>query len=143
MSKYEAQELILGTRDSYNRTDEDATMLRMKDEQLLAAYNVQHTTSHQYIVNYTLASNGSDSPTLIPHLEKMAERFEGIEKNKVQEKVQESDKEKSLCGDAGYGSEENYAYLEKNGIAAYVKYPLWYQEQTGELATKKNKKVQT
>ena len=45
LSKYEAQELILGTRNSYNRTDEDATMLRMKDEQLLAAYNVQPVIS--------------------------------------------------------------------------------------------------
>jgi hypothetical protein len=42
----------------------------------------------------------------------------------------------SNCADAGYGSEENYVKLEELGIAAYVKYPLWHQEVTGELAKK-------
>ena len=49
--KYEEQEAILGKRNSYNKTDEDATMLRMKDERLLPAYNVEHSTSNQYVVN--------------------------------------------------------------------------------------------
>jgi transposase len=124
--KYEDQEAILGTRNSYSKTDEDATMLRMKDERLLPAYNVEHTTSQQYVTNYTIAQNASDSVTLIPHLEKMAERFEGITELK----------DTALCADAGYGSEENYAYLEGHGMIAYVKYPMWYQEQTGELAKK-------
>ena len=124
--KYEAQESILGNRNSYNKTDEDATMLRMKDERLLPAYNVEHTTSQQYVTNYTIAQNASDSPTLIPHIEKMAERFEGLADLK----------DTALGADAGYGSEENYAYLEGRGMIAYVKYPMWYQEQTGELAKK-------
>lgn len=127
LKKYEQQEKILGQRNSYSKTDEDATMLRMKDEQLLPGYNVQHSTSNQYIVNYTIAQNASDSPTLIPHLDKMEQRFEGIERPGLM----------SLGADAGYGSEENYADLEKRGILAYVKYPLWYQEHTGELAKKK------
>lgn len=124
--KYEDQEDILNKRNSYSKTDEDATMLRMKDERLLPAYNVEHTTSHQYVTNYTIEQTASDSVTLIPHIEKMAERFEGITELK----------DTALCGDAGYGSEENYAYLEGQGMIAYVKYPLWYQEQTGELAKK-------
>ena len=132
LMKYESQEAILGGRNSYNRTDEDATMLRMKDERLLPGYNVQHTTTHQYIVNYTIAQNASDSPTLIPHLEKMTERFEGLD---IKEAINEPES-RTLGADAGYGSEENYAYLEKKGIIAYVKYPLWYQEQTGELSKK-------
>ena len=124
--KYEAQEAVLEKRNSYSKTDEDATMLRMKDERLLPGYNVEHTTSQQYVVNYTIAQNASDSPTLISHIEKMAVRFEGISALKGA----------SLGGDAGYGSEENYAFLEGQGILAYVKYPMWYQEQTGELAKK-------
>lgn len=127
LKKYEEQEKILGKRNSYARTDEDATMLRMKDDRLLPAYNVQHTTSNQYIVNYTIAQNASDSPTLIPHLDKLEERLEGIEKPL----------ELNLCADAGYGSEENYADLERRQIVAYVKYPLWYQEESGALAKKK------
>jgi transposase len=125
--KYEDQERILGARNSYSKTDEDATMLRMKDDRLLPGYNVQHSTSGQYIVNYTLAHNASDSPTLIPHLDKMEERFEGLE---LPANI-------DFTGDAGYGSEENYADLELRAMNAYVKYPLWYQEQTGELLKKK------
>lgn len=125
--KYEDQEAILEERNSYSQTDPDATMLRMKDNRLLPGYNVQHTTSNQYIVNYTIAQNGSDSPTLPVHLDKMEVRFEGLEKPE----------EISLGADAGYGSEENYADLERRGIEAYVKYPLWYQEESGELAKKR------
>jgi len=125
--KYEEQERILGQRNSYSKTDVDATMLRMKDDRLLPGYNVQHSTSKQYIVNYTLAQNGSDSPTLIPHLDKMKGRFEGL---KLPVNI-------DFTADAGYGSEENYAALELGGMNAYVKYPLWYQEQTGELLKKK------
>jgi transposase len=125
--KYEEQERILGERNSYSKTDEDATMLRMKDDRLLPGYNVQHTTSKQYIVNYTLAHNASDSPTLIPHLDKMEERFESLE---LPANI-------DFTGDAGYGSEENYAALEERGMNAYVKYSLWYQEKTGELLKKK------
>jgi transposase len=124
--KYEQQEAVLGERNSYSKTDPDATMLRMKDDRLLPGYNVQHTTSNQYIVNYTIAQNGSDSPTLSVHLDKMEVRFEGLDKPE----------EISLGADAGYGSEENYADLERRGIEAYVKYPLWYQEESGELAKK-------
>lgn len=126
MEKYEAQEKIMGTRNSYNKTDVDSTMLRMKDERLLPGYNVQHTTTNQYVVNYTIAQNASDSPTLIPHLNKMDERFEGLE---IPKKI-------PMVTDAGYGSEENYAELEKRKIPAYVKYALWHQEITGELAKK-------
>jgi transposase len=125
--KYEDQETILGERNSYSQTDTDATMLRMKNERLLPGYNVQHTTSNQYIVNYTIAQNGSDSPTLPIHLDKMEVRFEGLDRPE----------EISLGADAGYGSEENYADLEHRGIEAYVKYPLWYQEESGQLAKKR------
>jgi transposase len=125
LQKYEEQERILGSRNSYGKTDEDSTMLRMKDDQLLPAYNVQHTTQNQYILNYTIAQTGSDSPTLPTHLDKLAERLAHIGQDL---------EGKNGVMDAGYGSEENYADMEKRGVNAYVKYPLWYQEVTGELA---------
>lgn len=127
LKKYEHHEEVLGDRNSYAKTDVDATMLRMKNDQLLPGYNVQQTTSNQYIVNFTIEQNAADSITFIPHMEKMEERSQGIER---EEKT-------ILTADAGYGSEENYAYLEKQSIDAYVKYPMWYQELTGELAKKK------
>ena len=127
IEKYEQQEAILDGRNSYNKTDNDATMLRMKDEQLLAAYNVQHSTDNQYVTNYTVGQTASDSPTLPGHLDKFEQRLEGIAKPEQQ----------NVVSDAGYGSEENYADLEKRGLAAYVKYPLFYQEQTGEILKSK------
>lgn len=126
VKKYEAQEAILGSRNSYSKTDHDAVAMRMKDDRLRAAYNVQHSTNNQFVVNYTISQNASDNPTLIAHLEKAKERFEGIT----------STGEVKITADAGYGSEENYAYLEGGGMIAYVKYPLWFQERTGELAKK-------
>ncbi len=123
--KYEQQEQILGSRNSYSRTDEDATALRMKDERLLPGYNVQITTSDQFIVHASLHPNGSDSPTLIPHFEELNQRVMGL--------VTDSWKI-SYTADAGYGSEENYAFLQAKGHTAYVKYPSWYREVSGQLA---------
>jgi transposase len=127
VEKYEQQERILDGRNSYNQTDRDATMLRMKDEQLLPAYNVQHSTNNQYVTNYTVGQTASDSPTMPEHLDKLEQRLEGIAKPGQQ----------NVVSDGGYGSEENYADLERRGMVAYVKYPLFYQEQTGEILKSK------
>jgi transposase len=127
LKKYERQELLFNGRNSYSQTDPDATALRMKDERLLPGYNVQHTTDHQYIVNWTVAQCASDSPALPAHLDKMGERRQGLPVPDAH----------NLGADAGYGSEENYAELEKRGINAYVKYPLFDQEQSGELLKKR------
>jgi hypothetical protein len=35
-----------------------------------------------------------------------------------------------LVADAGYGSEENYEYLEEKGVEAYVKFNNFHKEQT-------------
>lgn len=127
LAKYEDQEQLLADRNSYSKTDKDATALRMKDERLLAGYNVQITTSDQYIINATMHQNGSDSPTLKPHVEKLEERVVDLVP---------SNWGPDYTADAGYGSEENYDLLQAKGYTAYVKYPLWYQEQSGQLAKK-------
>jgi transposase len=128
LQKYEDQEKVLAGRNSYSQTDEDATALRMKDDQLKPGYNVQITSSEQFIVNVTMHQNASDSVTLIPHVEQLKKRTEGLVPPVWQV---------SLTADAAYGSEENYAYLEKENVKAYIKYQLWYQEITGELSKKK------
>ena len=131
LEKYEHQEEDLAGRNSYGNTDKDATGMRMKDEQLGAGYNTQITTTNQYIVNATIHTNGSDSPTLQPHLEKMEERFEGIVGQ---------DWNPTLTADAGYGSEENYELLKRKDIKGFVKYPLWFKEKKGILAKDKYRK---
>lgn len=127
LDRYEQQEQLLNGRNSFSRTDVDATVMRMKDERLLPGYNIQHSTNNQFIVNYTVEQNASDSVTLGAHLDKMEERFDGLPVPEQQH----------LCADAGYGSEENYADLEERNITAYVKYALFFQEQSGKLAKRK------
>ena len=49
--KYEVQEEILAGRNSYSKTDTDATFMRMKDDTLLPAYNVMISTENQFVLN--------------------------------------------------------------------------------------------
>lgn len=127
LDKYEEQEKILAGRNSYSKTDEDATALRMKDDRLLPGYNAQITTSDQFIVNATIHQNASDSPTFPIHLEQLEKRVAHLV---------EPHWSMDCTTDAGYGSEENYELLHSKGHQAYVKYPLWHQEVSGQLKKK-------
>lgn len=111
LDKYEKYESILGERNSFSKTDKDATFMRMKEDhmkngQLKAAYNVQIGTENQFILNYSIHQNPADTTTLIPHFEEMKEEM----------KEEIDTKPKNVIADAGYGSEENYEYLKKEGI---------------------------
>ena len=118
--KYESQEVILGKRNSYSKTDKDATFMRMKEDhmlngQLKPGYNVQIGTSDQFILGYSIHQKPGDSTLLIPHLEWIKQRFGKLPG--------------AVTADAGYGSEENYAWLEDQGIMGYVKYNNFHWEQ--------------
>jgi transposase len=124
IEKYEKQEAILKGRNSYSKTDPDATFMRMKEDhmrngQLKPAYNTQISTENQIIIHYTIHQNPTDTKTLKPHLENMEETF-------GKESLQDL---KEITADAGYGSEENYEYLEQKGLTAYVKYNTFEKEQ--------------
>ena len=41
----------------------------------------------------------------------------------------------TLVADAGYGSEENYEYLENNNVEAFVKYQYFHKEQSKKWRT--------
>lgn len=121
-AEYEQKLAILEERNSYSKSDNDATFMRMKDDvmqngQLKAGYNVQISTNQQYIVNYGIFQNPSDSTTLPKHLDEFERKY-----NQVPELV---------CTDAGYGSEENYQHAENKGIKAIYKYNYFHQEQRG------------
>ncbi len=121
LDKYQAQEKILDGRNSYSKTDTDATFMRMKDDhmkngQLKAAYNVQISTSNQFIVDYSLHPNPTDTTTLPKHIE--------------QYKIIYNQYPQSITADAGYGSEENFQYLEDNTIEGYVKYSSFDKQQS-------------
>jgi transposase len=120
MKKYEEQLEIAGERNSYSKTDHDATFMRMKEDhmkngQLKPAYNVQMGTENQFVIGYSIHQKPTDTTCLMPHLEKVKEHL-----GKYPERI---------IADAGYGSEENYAFLEKEKIDSYVKFNYFHQEQ--------------
>ncbi|WP_310552212.1 IS1182 family transposase [Paenibacillus glufosinatiresistens] len=121
LQKYEAHEEILDTRNSYSKTDPDATFMRMKEDhmrngQLKPGYNVQIGTENQFILGYSVHQRPTDTRCLIPHLEKIKEQL--------------GKRPQTVIADAGYGGEENYDYLEQNEIRAVVKYGTYHREKT-------------
>jgi transposase len=126
LERYKKQQEILGSRNSYSKTDPDASFMRMKEDhmlngQLKAAYNLQLSTENQFIVNYTLHSNPGDTKTLIAHIE----NFENLYNKRPKE----------IVTDAGYGSEENYILLQKKKIKAYIKYNYFDKDQKSKTVT--------
>jgi transposase len=120
LDKYEDQEKKLNGRNSYSKTDVDATFMRMKEDhmrngQLKPAYNLQLSTQDQFILNYSLHQNPGDTLTLKPHLK----QYEDLYKQYPAAAVT----------DAGYGSSENYAFLEQIEVDAYVKYNSFDKSQ--------------
>jgi len=120
LEQYKKDQEILGKRNSYSKTDPDATFMRMKEDhmqngQLKPAYNTQISTSNQIITNYTIHQNPTDTMTLKPHLESFKHEYGFLPRE--------------LTADAGYGSEENYEYLEQNKVEAFVKYNYFDKEQ--------------
>ena len=121
LEKYEAQEQIMGDRNSYSKTDPDATFMRMKEDhmlngQLKPAYNVQVSSNDQYIVDYSIHQTPGDTTTFVAHME--------------QHKAQYEQYPDAATADAGYGSEQNLQYLEDNAIEGYVKYSYFDKEQS-------------
>ena len=120
VAKYNAQQAQMGNRNSMSKTDPDATFMRMKEDhmqngQLKPGYNLQASSNTQFITNYTLAQTTADTTTLVEHLEEYKQSY-----NHTPD---------TITADAGYGSEENYTYLEDNNIEAFVKYNYFHKEQ--------------
>ena len=112
LEKYREALGISGKRQSYSKTDTDATFMRMKEDhmrngQLKPGYNVQIAVESEYIVGIGLFENPTDTLTLIPFLKR----------------IQQGSKRKyeNIIADSGYASEENYTYLEQQGQRAYIK----------------------
>lgn len=103
---------ICGERNSYSKTDHDATFMRMKEDamgngQLKPAYNLQHGVDSEYITWLTIGPQPTDTTTLIPFLKDAEEHLQF--------------KYTNIIADAGYESEENYLFLEGNGQLSYIK----------------------
>ena len=122
LEKYNKDLEIMGeNRNSYSKTDNDATFMHMKEDhmrngQLKPGYNIQVGSCNGFVVNWSTHQNRNDNGTLIPHYERY-QRFFG--------KLPDS-----TGADSGYGNQENYEFLKKNHIQNYIKYPLFHKEQT-------------
>lgn len=124
LERYEKELEILGNRNSYSKTDVDATFMRMKDDhmqngQLKPAYNPQISTENQFITHVSVHQTPGDTTTLESHLDGFEQAYE----------KQSSE----VVADAGYGSEENYEMLENKGVEAYVKYNYFHKEQKKKI----------
>ncbi len=119
--KYQRDFEIFGTRNSYSKTDPDATFMRMKDDymqngQLKAGYNVQIATEGQYALAYSLFSNPTDTRTLIPFLDEIEQHYFELPKH--------------IVADAGYGSEQNFNdILSNRKREALITYNMYLKEQ--------------
>lgn len=120
LAEYEDKLETLGERNSYAKTDPDATFMHMKEDamrngQTKPGYNVQISTENQYITVYDFFPNPTDTLTLPSYLQTgfgLYGRFPD-----------------TVCADSGYGSEQNYEVMEQMGIEAFVKYNWFHKEQ--------------
>jgi len=121
LREYDEHLKKMGNRNSYSKTDTDATFMRMKEDhmkngQLKPAYNLQVSTENNFVTNFTIHQNPTDTTTLKPHLLSYESKYECFPEKEI--------------ADAGYGSLENYDFLEENQIEAFVKYNYFHKEQS-------------
>lgn len=126
LKKYNKYLYIAGERNSFSKTDPDATFMRMKEDamkngQLKPAYNIQFGVDSEYVVWITAGPQPTDTTTLIPFLDSLKQTVGHTYPNVV--------------ADSGYESEENYLYLERNTQAAYIKPSNYEQSKTRKYQT--------
>jgi transposase len=115
--KYDNYTETFDGRNSFSKTDNDATFMHMKEDhmrnsQLKPGYNMQIGVEGEYVVGIDISSERSDQLTFIPFLKKLRENLSQIFD--------------SVIADAGYESEENYMYLESTGQNTFIK-PQTYE----------------
>ena len=123
---YEEKERICGKRNSYYKTDEDATAMCLKTDyyaglgsSMHAAYSEQIIVSHGLIACYFVSSETSDSKAFFPAIDKFKKMYGTYPK--------------SIGADAGYGTSGIYDYLAANKIEAFVKPMNWEGEVSGRM----------
>lgn len=120
LNEYDGRLEQMGDRNSMSKTDPDATFMRMKEDamnngQPKPGYNLQISAENQFITDFALFPNPADTLTLIPFFNSFLDRYGHLPSVAV--------------ADSGYGSEENYRFMEEAGMEAYVKYNRFHLEQ--------------
>ena len=125
---YEKSLVIMGdSRNSYSKTDLDATFMRMKDDhmkngQLKPAYNVQIAVNSEYITGVEVFCNRTNFGTLVPFLKTLQRKH--------------NSKYTEVTADAGYESLDNYLYLEQNGQLSFIKPANYEAKKTSRFKEK-------
>lgn len=120
LKKYAEHIKICGNeRNSYSKTDHDATFMRMKkdymgNDQLLPGYNIQFGVCDEYIAVYDVKQYASDMDCFKPLMEKFHRIYGKYPEYPVT--------------DAGYGSFNNYLYCEEHGMGKYMKFTMYEKE---------------
>lgn len=117
--QYDRYNLLFDGRNSFSKTDTDATFMHMKEDhmqntQLKPGYNIQIGVEAEYVVGVDVSSERSDVNTLVPFLKRM-------------ESSHKAKKFRNVITDAGYESEENYVYLADRNYTSYIK-PQNYEQ---------------
>ena len=120
LGEYDGRLEQIGERNSMSKSDPDATFMRMKEDamnngQTKPGYNLQISAENQFITDYALFPNPTNTLTLIPFLNSFPDRYGHLPSIAV--------------ADSGYGSEENYRFMAEAGMEAYVKYNRFHLEQ--------------
>ena len=120
LDEYAGRLEATGGRNSMSKTDPDATFMRMKEDamnngQTKPGYNLQVSAENQFVTDFALFPNPTDTLTLIPFLNSFKNRYGRMPR--------------TVVADSGYGSEENYRFMDEAGIDAYVKYNRFHLEQ--------------
>lgn len=121
-NKYEEQKSILKDRNSFSKTDHDATFMRMKEDhmkngQLKPGYNLQIATNSQFVLSYDLFQNPTDTRTLIPFLTMIQNTFGYLPEY--------------IVADACYDSEQNYmAIIDDFNKTPLITYGMFIKDKT-------------
>src|SRR3989338_3967378 len=121
---YKIKKENLGNRNSYSKTDTDAPAMMMKDKiTIRPAYNEGITVEKGFVLNYDVSAKSSDSVNFIPLMDGTIENLGKMPKN--------------AHGDAAYGNEENWSFLEEKNINNFLKYGTYRKEKSKKWRAKK------
>jgi transposase len=125
-AKYTEYNATFKGRNSFSKTDRDATFMRMKEDhmgngQLKPGYNLQLGVEGEYIVGVDIRNDRSDEGALLGLLDRIA--------------IGCGKRHENVTTDAGYESEENYLGVQARGQLAYIKPQNYEKSKTRKYRT--------
>ena len=123
-TSYKQKREILGDRNSYSKTDNEAVAMLMKDKLTVRpAYNEGIAVEKGFVLNYEVSNKVSDSVNFVPLMEGTISNLDRLPEN--------------VNADAAYGNEENWSFLQKHGIKNFLKYGLYRKEKSKKWKAEK------